>query len=98
MALATCSARLSSRRFAARFNRSPGNPTAVAKSAFLMHPLHHDPRIRPQAPLEQHWTVHASTIRTFHDAILGGGSLPLDVLDARITRWIAAQAAAPVKP
>ena len=29
--------------------------------------------------------------RTFHDAILAGGSLPLDVLDARITRWIAAQ-------
>ena len=37
-------------------------------------------------------------IRTFHDVILGGGSLPLDVLDARITRWIAAQAAAPAKP
>ena len=32
-------------------------------------------------------------IRTFHDAILAGGSLPLDVLDARITRWIAAQGA-----
>jgi len=37
-------------------------------------------------------------IRTFHDAILGGGSLPLDVLDARISRWISAQAAAPAKP
>ena len=30
-------------------------------------------------------------IRKFHDAVLAGGSLPLDVLDARITRWIAAQ-------
>jgi len=30
-------------------------------------------------------------IRTFHDAILAGGSLPLDLLDARITRWIARQ-------
>ena len=30
-------------------------------------------------------------IRKFHDAILAGGSLPLDVLDARITRWIASQ-------
>jgi len=30
-------------------------------------------------------------IRTFHDAVLAGGSLPLDLLDARITRWIAAQ-------
>jgi len=29
--------------------------------------------------------------RKFHDAILGGGSLPLDVLDERITRWINAQ-------
>jgi uncharacterized protein (DUF885 family) len=29
--------------------------------------------------------------RTFHDAILSGGNLPLDVLDARIERWIKAQ-------
>lgn len=35
--------------------------------------------------------------RTFHDAILGGGALPLDVLDARITRWIDAQRAAAQK-
>ena len=32
-------------------------------------------------------------IRTFHDEILDGGALPLDVLDARVTRWIAAQKA-----
>ena len=31
-------------------------------------------------------------IRTFHDQILAGGSLPLDLLDARITRWIASGA------
>jgi uncharacterized protein (DUF885 family) len=30
-------------------------------------------------------------IRTFHDEVLAGGSLPLDLLDARITRWIGAQ-------
>jgi uncharacterized protein (DUF885 family) len=30
-------------------------------------------------------------IRTFHDEILDGGALPLDVLDARVTRWIAVQ-------
>ncbi|MEA2327529.1 MAG: hypothetical protein QOE68_2488 [Thermoanaerobaculia bacterium] len=30
-------------------------------------------------------------IRRFHDEVLAGGSLPLDVLDARITRWIAAE-------
>jgi uncharacterized protein (DUF885 family) len=29
--------------------------------------------------------------RKFHDAILSGGNLPLDVLEARIDRWIAAQ-------
>ncbi|HTD96385.1 MAG TPA: DUF885 domain-containing protein [Edaphobacter sp.] len=30
-------------------------------------------------------------IRTFHDEILSGGGLPLDMLDARTTQWIAAQ-------
>jgi uncharacterized protein (DUF885 family) len=31
-------------------------------------------------------------VRTFHDEILSGGSLPLDVLDARINRWMGARA------
>jgi uncharacterized protein (DUF885 family) len=30
-------------------------------------------------------------IRTFHDEILSGGALPLDMLDARTTRWTAMQ-------
>jgi uncharacterized protein (DUF885 family) len=30
-------------------------------------------------------------IRAFHDEILNGGALPLDVLDARVDAWIAAQ-------
>lgn len=30
-------------------------------------------------------------IRKFHDEILNGGTLPLDMLDARINKWIAAQ-------
>jgi uncharacterized protein (DUF885 family) len=30
-------------------------------------------------------------IRTFNDEVLAGGSLPLDLLDARITRWIGGQ-------
>ena len=30
-------------------------------------------------------------IRKFHDEVLGAGALPLDVLDERIDRWIAAQ-------
>jgi uncharacterized protein (DUF885 family) len=32
-------------------------------------------------------------IRSFHDEVLGGGAMPLDVLDARITRWSQAQLA-----
>jgi uncharacterized protein (DUF885 family) len=34
-------------------------------------------------------------IRTFHDEILSGGGLPLDMLDARITQWIAVQKSKP---
>jgi uncharacterized protein (DUF885 family) len=30
-------------------------------------------------------------IRAFHDEILNGGALPLDVLDTRVTAWIAEQ-------
>lgn len=30
-------------------------------------------------------------IRAFHDEILSGGSLPLDMLDARVDSWIASQ-------
>jgi len=30
-------------------------------------------------------------VRTFHDEILNGGALPLDVLDERVGNWIAAQ-------
>lgn len=33
-------------------------------------------------------------LKTFHDEILSGGALPLDVLDARVDRWIKAQLAA----
>jgi uncharacterized protein (DUF885 family) len=35
-------------------------------------------------------------IRKFHDEILNGGALPLDVLDARVTAWIAGQKAGTV--
>ena len=27
--------------------------------------------------------------RGFHDAVLGGGALPLPVLEARVARWVA---------
>jgi len=31
------------------------------------------------------------TLRDFHDQLLGAGALPLDVLDTRIRRWVAAE-------
>ena len=34
-------------------------------------------------------------IKAFHDEVLGGGALPLDILDQRINAWIAAQKASP---
>jgi uncharacterized protein (DUF885 family) len=34
-------------------------------------------------------------LRTFHDEMLNGGVLPLDMLDARTNTWIQAQKAAP---
>jgi uncharacterized protein (DUF885 family) len=33
-------------------------------------------------------------LKTFHDEILSGGALPLDLLDARVDRWIKAQLSA----
>jgi uncharacterized protein (DUF885 family) len=35
-------------------------------------------------------------LKTFHDEILSGGALPLDVFDARIDRWIKQQLSAVV--
>jgi uncharacterized protein (DUF885 family) len=35
-------------------------------------------------------------LRTFHDEMLSGGVLPLDLLDDRTSRWIAAQKAGAV--
>ena len=37
-------------------------------------------------------------IRAFHDEILNGGALPLDVLDQRVSAWIAAQKAGNAAP
>ena len=36
--------------------------------------------------------------RKFHDTVLGGGALPLPVLDARVQRWIESEKAAPAAP
>lgn len=37
-------------------------------------------------------------LRAFHDAVLAGGALPLEVLEREITAWIAAQQAQPSTP
>ena len=43
-------------------------------------------RERAQQQLGTHFDI-----KTFHDEILSGGNLPLDLLDARVTRWIQGQ-------
>ena len=43
-------------------------------------------RAKATAQLGAHFDV-----RTFHDEVLSGGSLPLNLLDARVTRWINGQ-------
>jgi uncharacterized protein (DUF885 family) len=45
-------------------------------------------RQRAQTELGSHFDI-----RAFHDEILNGGALPLDILEARVTAWIAAQKA-----
>lgn len=37
-------------------------------------------------------------IRAFHDAVLGGGALPLEVLETRMNRWLADQLRALLPP
>lgn len=46
-------------------------------------------RARDKEELGSHYDI-----RAFHDEILDGGAMPLDVLDSRVTAWIAAQKAA----
>ncbi len=45
-------------------------------------------RARDKAELGSHYDI-----RAFHDEILDGGAMPLDVLDTRVTAWIEAQKA-----
>ena len=34
---------------------------------------------------------NAFDVRAFHDALLGGGALPLEILETRMNRWLAAE-------
>jgi uncharacterized protein (DUF885 family) len=49
-------------------------------------------RERAKTELGNHYDI-----RAFHDEILNGGALPLDVLDTRVSSWIATQKAAAQK-
>jgi uncharacterized protein (DUF885 family) len=65
-----------------RYISNPGQATAYKIGALKIQEL----RARAEAELGA-----AFDIRAFHDTVLGGGALPLPVLETRVLRWIAAE-------
>jgi uncharacterized protein (DUF885 family) len=63
-----------------RYLANPGQATAYKIGALKIQEL----RARARAELGE-----AFDIRAFHDTVLGGGALPLPLLEARVERWIA---------
>jgi uncharacterized protein (DUF885 family) len=51
-------------------------------------------KIRELRTLAEHELGARFDVRAFHDAVLGGGALPLDVLEARVQEWLRTQKAA----
>jgi hypothetical protein len=51
-------------------------------------------RIRAMRSKAERELGAAFDVRAFHDALLGAGAIPLDVLSTRIDAWIAARLAA----
>ena len=68
-----------------RYLIMPGQATAYKVGMIRMQEL----RRKAEAELGE-----AFDIRGFHDAILGGGAMPLDLLEQRVDRWIASRKAA----
>lgn len=67
-----------------RYLIMPGQATAYKVGMIKMQEL----RAKAEAELGD-----AFDIRAFHDVILGGGAMPLDLLERRVDTWIAAQEA-----
>ena len=58
------------------------DPYAMAQCSMAM--------LEPLPPMDVN-AISKATEKAFHDQILGGGALPLQVLEAKIDRWIASQ-------
>jgi uncharacterized protein (DUF885 family) len=62
-----------------RYIVTPGQATAYKIGMIRIQQL----RAKAEAELGDKFDI-----RAFHDTVLGGGSLPLPVLEARVKRWI----------
>ena len=68
-----------------RYLVNPGQATAYKVGMIRIQQL----RKKAEAELGDKFDI-----RGFHDAVLGGGSLPLDLLERRVDGWIAQRKAA----